>query len=619
MRNTTKTNAMYGLNMRRMAGGLAAGLLTLMSAGCIPGTDNAGSMSGDSSDTSGSSTSGTTTGSQTGTETGGTTTGGGSTSTDPNSTTGSTTTTDPNTTTSSSTPIVANSNSITQAPGGTRTDPEGVAASEAVTNLTWKDARGASRTMALGSYLHQYDFSFDDGKQVVQRSANDDAWGHEGFGYVVSHSVTGNSPLGKSNAPTKVETTIFTGGHHALHHVELTYDRDKEAGGYGIKIPVVIEWMVATGRDHPVWSVTWKMGTATNPSSKDFTTTYAMDVRGPYGSLNWDGAASRGAGDAIGGVAWGDYLYRFLSNGPELNLNSTWTYNTGNFVNFDRAWTENVNAEMGIVQTKGLDVSFPRGDRVAYSERGFTSADAYPGKGDCKSFGADARVYTMPCVDAWPYQMMNYDWENPAKPITEGTGTKLMAWGSNYGWLGGTTYKAFDGGSTLDGRGDRAYATFIVLGPKARYSAGSGMYDQPGDVMTMVSEVEALSLATITNVGPGSVAMQAPKGPGASENKTLVNGYNDTYAAFYLNAVGDQVKFTLTPDVGAKIETPVFVIENFTSRSIPAILVNGAAVTVNTGTADAGAFVSINEAGNELWVTVNREITAATTVEIKAQ
>lgn len=607
MRIMMKNVAKRGLSMRKLAGGLAAGLLTLMSVGCPPTPIPTGTDTGDTTGQTDTSTGGTTDGGTT--STGGTTT-------DPNTTTGSTTT-DPNTSTGGAGTAIANgTNSIVKADGGTKTDPEGVAAPENVTNVTWKDARGASRTLALGSYLHKYDFSFNDGQQVVQRSANDDAWGHEGFGYVVSHSVTGNSPLGKANAPTKVETTIFTGGHHALHHVELTYDRDKEGGGFGIKIPVVIEWMVATGRDHPVWAVTWKMGTATNPTNQDFTTTYAMDVRGPYGSLNWDGAATRGSGDAIGGVAWGDYLYRFITTGAELNLNSPWTYNTGNFVNFDRAWTETVNAEMGIVQTKGLDVSLPRGDRVAHSERGFTSADAYPGKGDCKSFGADARVYSVPCIDAWPYQMMNYDWENPAKPATEGTGTKLMAWGSNYGWLGGTTYKNFDGGSTLDGRGDRSYATFIVLGPKARFSAGSGMYDQPGDVMTMVSEVEALSLATLSSVGPGTVAMQAPKGPGASENKTLVNGYNDTYAAFYLNAVGNQVKFTITPDVAQTIKTPVFVIENFTSRSIPTIRVNGAAVTVNTGAADAGAFVSINEAGNELWVTINQSVTAATQIEI---
>ena len=65
----------------------------------------------------------------------------------------------------------------------------------------------------------------------------------------------------------------------------------KSDGGFGIQIPVVIEWFIATGRDHPVWAVTWKMGEAANPQNRNFDD-YRMDVRGPYGSLNFDGAAN---------------------------------------------------------------------------------------------------------------------------------------------------------------------------------------------------------------------------------------------------------------------------------------------------------------------------------------
>jgi len=147
-------------------------------------------------------------------------------------------------------------NIISAIPGGVRSDPDGVASPENVTLITWKDSRDADRTLALGGYLYQYTFSFDDGQQVVTRTANDDAYGHAGFGYVVSHNLqNGNSPLGKANVPATVETKFFSSGHHAVHQVELVYDRDKEPGGRGIAIPVIIGWFVATGRDHPVWSV----------------------------------------------------------------------------------------------------------------------------------------------------------------------------------------------------------------------------------------------------------------------------------------------------------------------------------------------------------------------------
>src|SRR5262245_25182218 len=72
-------------------------------------------------------------------------------------------------------------NSITAVRGDIRTDPEGIAPPRGVNRITWKDARDAERTMTLGAYLYQYDFSFDDGQQVITRSANDDAYGHPGF------------------------------------------------------------------------------------------------------------------------------------------------------------------------------------------------------------------------------------------------------------------------------------------------------------------------------------------------------------------------------------------------------------------------------------------------------
>ena len=368
----------------------------------------------------------------------------------------------------------------------------------------------------------------------MRRSANDDAYGHPGFGYVVSHTTAnGNSPLGKGNPPTAVATTVFAGGHHAIHRVELVYDRDREGGGQGIKIPVVIEWLVATGRDHPVWAVTWRTGAAVNPLNVSFDA-YRMDTRGPYGSLNFDGAPDRGQGDAIGGVAWGDSGFRFTTTDAELTLNSPWTYDVPNAVNFTRAWTETVNAEMGIVQTMPGDVQMGYPDRVVGRERGSRSDQNFLEKGDCTGVG-DPRKYVMPCVNGWPYQLMNFDWDpSSGKPPAEATGTKLMAWGSPYGWLGASSFDRFDFAGTADGRGDRSYATFIALGPKCRRSGPGTPCDQEGDVARVIAEVGALAAARIGNVSPGSLVAQAPRGPGAADLKSLVSGYNDTFAAYEL-------------------------------------------------------------------------------------
>jgi hypothetical protein len=509
--------------------------------------------------------------------------------------------------------ILNSPNSITAVEGDIRADPEGIAPPRRVTLITWKDSRDAERTVTLGAYLYQYDFSFDDGQQVITRSANDDAYGHPGFGYVVSHNTqTGNSPLGKVNPPSNVEPIVFSGGHHAIYRVEFVYDRDKEPDGFGIQIPVVIEWFIATGRDHPVWAATWKMGDAANPQNRSFDE-YRMDVRGPYGSLNFDGAATPDQGDAIGGVAWGDFGLKFTTTDAQLTLHSPWTYNSLNSVCFTQAWTANENAEMGIVQTRIADKEMGYQDRVVGRERGHTSAENYLNKGDCIDFGSDNRTYAVPCIAGWPYQLMNYDWDPTAgKPADEATGTKLIAWGSPYGWLGASSFDLFDYSATVDGRGDRSYATFMVLGPKVRQGN-----DQAGDVALTIKAVEALHAATISDVNPGSLVTQVAKGPGATQLKNLTNGYNDSYTAYYLNANDNQVAFTFTPAVGTFVNNPIFVVQNYTAQQLPTIIVDGNPITVNIGV-DAGAFVSLNLATNELWVTLNAPIHTAMRVQIGA-
>ncbi|RYZ02704.1 MAG: hypothetical protein EOO73_30545 [Myxococcales bacterium] len=512
------------------------------------------------------------------------------------------------------------SDSVTISQQAGRADPEGVAATSPRTmELSWRDSQHALRTMSLYGYLYQYDFSFlggvaGDPEEVTERSVGDDAWGHAGFGYVVSHNTqTGNSPLGKANEPTRVETTAFVGGHHAIHRVELVYDRDQEGGGEGIAIPVVIEWLVATGRDHPVWSVTWKVSDAENPNGVDFDA-YRMDVRGPYGSLNFDGAGDKGEGDAVGGVSWGDFELAFATTGAELSLASPWTYDTPNTVNYSHAWTKTVNAEMGIVQTVPGDKSLGYGDYVVGRLRGQQSAAAYPSKGDCNAFG-DARVYSMPCVNGWPYQLMNYDWDaGAAKPIAEGTGTKLMAWGSPYGWLGASSYDLFDYSGVADGRGDRSYATFVVLGPKCRYEGAQCSAE--GDVALVKQAVDALGSAKLEQVTRGKVTASIAAGPGAAQLKKLVSGYNDTYAAYYVEASDGGASFTFAPAAGKPVDKPIFVLQNVDIGNRPEILVGGEPRAVNTGDASSGAFVSYSPERRELWITLNETFSQAKVVSI---
>jgi hypothetical protein len=210
---------------------------------------------------------------------------------------------------------------------------------------------------------------------------------------------------------------------------------------------------------------------------------------------------------------------------------------------------------------------------------------------------------------------MNYDWDpSGGKPAGEGTGTKLIAWGSPYGWLGASNCDLFDYSGTVDARGDRSFATFIVLGPHCRFTGE--LCDQPGEVAIAVRAVEALTAATISNVTVGSLVSEAPKGPGATETKTLSGGYDDTYAAWYLNASNDEVAFTFAPAAGRPVVNPMFVIRGYATPVVPQVSVGGVPVSVNTGAADSGAFVSLDTASSELWVTLNQTVSTAVDVHV---
>lgn len=210
--------------------------------------------------------------------------------------------------------------------------------------------------------------------------------------------------------------------------------------------------------------------------------------------------------------------------------------------------------------------------------------------------------------------MMNFDWDPGAgKPVGDSTGTKLMAWGSSYGWLGASAFDNFDYSGPANGTGDRTYATFIVLGPKVRFAEGQWAGD--GDVEITIKAVDAVCSATISGMGPGSLVTSVRKGPGATQMKNISNGYNDTYAAYHLRSSGNHVAFTFSPAAGKPVRNPIFVVQDYTGTEIPAIKIDGNDVTVNVD-GDSGAFASINMASQELWVTVNANIAAPVTVEI---
>jgi hypothetical protein len=246
-----------------------------------------------------------------------------------------------------------------------------------------------------------------------------------------------------------------------------------------VQMPVTIEWMAATGRDHPLWTVTYDLSGA--PPDR-----VSADSRSPYGNLAFDG--SPGAPDVVQAVGWGD-RYRFASTsaGP-VTLNSPWTWNVPNTVPHTYLFTANVDAEMGIVLTQDY-VQQDAGGYWGYARWNTTSAAGNA------SLPPDGN-HVMPCDFNWPYQTINYSF----KGANTSTTSKRMAWGTNFGFLGRTSYPEHGFGGFRSGYPRQSYSVYVALDRRT-----------PAPTAAQVAQVEA-ALASALAADMGTVLTSGPAG-----------------------------------------------------------------------------------------------------------
>jgi len=464
--------------------------------------------------------------------------------------------------------------------------------------VSWIDANSKARAMNLGAFLFDYTMNWGANRYV----ATDDADGHPGFGYVVSHNTAnGNSPIGSYMQPNSVKTTVFAGANHAIHQVTMNYVRDQEAGGNGIVIPVVIQWMVAAGRNDPVWVVNWEMDHVTNPLSTDFTNAYKMDSRGPYGSIGWDGKTrSSGTDEVVSQVEWGagsggvqNYLFVASDFVNGISNSTPWTYNQRTSVNYNKARPKTTPVEFGIVQTT-QDPFVGYQDGVVGTFTGLTSAAAplcsHPGSADNNA--------VMPCAFGWPYQMMQYSAADGSFAPTPTTG-KLMAWGTPYGYLGATSFSSFDYATTTSGTGQRSYATYIVWG---QYGNGN-----PGNTSSATDPVESAkgtaaasgSVTTTINNSLGTITTSAALPGSLLTHPLLANGWNETYGVFEITvASSGKSDVTFTNPGTTTMRRPIVVFDGYTGGTQPLLKLNGTAL--NSG---VNYLASYDTDTKQLWVT----------------
>ena len=106
-----------------------------------------------------------------------------------------------------------------------------------------------------------------------------------GFGFTVNHGMKGGAgAAGGQFRP------VFVGDHHAIYE----YTFEVSAG-----LPVTLQWLFATGRDHPLLAITYDMTKRTAGIE--------ADTRTPYGDMAWDGDENA-ATTVVSGVGLGRSL-----------------------------------------------------------------------------------------------------------------------------------------------------------------------------------------------------------------------------------------------------------------------------------------------------------------------
>ncbi len=479
-------------------------------------------------------------------------------------------------------------------------------------SITWTDSSGQPRTAVMahdstgvlnpgwgqvyGVAMRRYDYVITfPNLTTATRQATVTTYGnggYGGFGYVVEHSAAGScigddSPLGSYTVPSGYQI-LFNGRHHTI--IRYTQNYPRNCPNQAWTIPVTIDWLFSTGRDNPLYAITYDVGSAAPVN------TFNDDSRAPYGELNIDGS---GFTYNISGTAWGDRYKFFTTAAANLDTTSGWDDTGTNTVPYIKEWINGPldangygDATIGLVQTQTIDQQDAGGGRdAAVSPNGVDIRSIWT-KTSGQVNGCGAQV--MPCGDDWAYQA-NGDSIQCCAP----SNNARMTWKTQFGFVGPATYNSNNvlnaTGATPPGYPKKSYSVYVILGQHTTSPVEAQI--------TQVETVQSVSLGI--NGGIGSVVTSGPAGINDATSVTYAPaGYNHIYGAFSFAANGsNQLDANITVGSGT-LKNPLIVVTNYTGGD-PTVVLNG-----STLTADVDYFASTR--ANELWITLNRNLGAAT-------
>ncbi|MGC4117637.1 MAG: hypothetical protein QM765_24390 [Myxococcales bacterium] len=444
---------------------------------------------------------------------------------------------------------------------------------------SWSDSACRPRSAALvrndsadpggsrGGFLREYVYEADGARRTCTAESGL-RWG--GWGYVVTHYGSGST---SSHDTTGTYRTVFAGAHHAIHEFKVSIS----PGG---PVAVTVHWLFATGRDHPVYSITFD-------ASANAANVLKADTRAPYGNLNFDGIAN-GSGE-VAGVGWGD-KFRFTTTGSgPVSMASAWDYSQPNAIPYVVEWSADADAEMGAVETRPFLETIAGGDYgggMLADCWGRTSAN--PGPNCVKDAAGD----TMFASWLWPYQLNQYE-----LPFV--TTSKRLAWGATYSAIGQASYDSL-GRTGLSGHPRVSYAVHVVLG---EHSAGS--------VAAMVSEMEAAQATTLTAT-KGTVATSGLAGAGRTDTMAWSPmGWNHVYGTWDVQSAGNAASLRFSTGAGT-LRNPVVRLLGYSGTGPTTVKLAGATLVQGTDW-----FASVDPAEQVLWLTLRRAVSGVAELSIE--
>lgn len=446
------------------------------------------------------------------------------------------------------------------------------AAGTASRRFSFYDARCKLRTAAIastttGGYLRELTY---DNAGATRTCTGTGSNGWDGWGYVVSHYGNGGS-ASTSNGTTTTQRAVLAGRHHAIQEVKVRVN----PGG---AVDATIHWLFATGRTHPLYSLTLDATPAGIDAVK-------ADSRAPYGDMSWDGIANNSG--TVDGVGWGDsYGFKTTGNGP-VTMATPWDYTAANTVPYVLEWSNGADAEMGAVQTQSWLKEVAGGDYGG----GAITTDCW-GKTSANHGAACGNGQSMPPDYLWPFQLNQYE-----LPFV--TTSKRLAWGATFGAIGQASYTAF--GKTLHGYPYLSYAVNVVFGKHTE-----------GAVHAQVVDIET-TIAASLRATKGTVATDGPAGPGRTDTMTYAPvGYDQVYGTWVVRADTNAATLVLTVASG-KLVNPMIRVLDYTALSAPAHVVVAGRELV----ADVDYFATVDTAGKVLWLTLNASLAGAVDIAIR--